>query len=141
MKHFKFVINGNQYEVNIKEFGNSIANLEVNGTPFKVEVEHQATMTKTPKISRPVTKAPVAPLPMSASSPGTVIQVQSPLPGTIIQVFVKEGETIEKGTKLLVMEAMKMENNIQAEIGGVVKSLKVAAGDNVLQGALLMEIG
>jgi glutaconyl-CoA/methylmalonyl-CoA decarboxylase subunit gamma len=138
MKQFKFVINGNQYEVEIKDYTNDIAELEVNGTPFRVEVEHKMTITKTPKISRPATKTPVAAAPAVAR--GGTTPVISPLPGTIMQVVVKPGDKVQKGDKLLIMEAMKMENNIQAERDGVVSSVKVAAGDNVLQGAVLLEI-
>ncbi|MFO7723450.1 MAG: biotin/lipoyl-containing protein [Bacteroidales bacterium] len=138
MKHYKFVINGNQYEVEIKDYSNDVAELEVNGTPFRVEVEHKMTLTKTPKISRPVTRTPVAAAPVSVS--GGVTPVISPLPGTIMQVIVKPGDKVQKGDKLLIMEAMKMENNIQADRDGTVSSVKVAAGDNVLQGAVLLEL-
>lgn len=137
MKQYKFVINGNQYVVEIKGFSNNLAELEVNGTPFKVEVEHQVTLTKTPRISRPVTKTAAA---ATAPVSGTATPVLSPLPGTILKINVKDGDAVQKGDKLFVMEAMKMENNIQAEKDGVVKSVRVAVGDNVLQGAVIMEI-
>jgi glutaconyl-CoA/methylmalonyl-CoA decarboxylase subunit gamma len=139
MKQFKFTINGNQYVVEIKDFSNNIADLEVNGTPFKVEVEHQATLSKTPKITRPAAK-PAVMAPVSPSSGGSVTPVISPLPGTILKITVKPGDQVEKGDKLFVMEAMKMENNIQAERDGKIKSVKVSVGDNVLQGAVIMEI-
>lgn len=139
MKQYKFVINGHQYEVEIKDFNNNIADLEVNGTPFKVEVENQATFTKTPKIARPQSKAPVAPSAPSVSA--ATSPVISPLPGTILQITVKVGDKVQKGDKLVIMEAMKMENNIQADRDGEIKSIKVAIGDNVLQGAVLVEIG
>lgn len=141
MKQYKFVINGNEYEVEIKSFNNGIASLEVNGTPFKVEVEHQSTVTKTPKMVRPAARvaapAPVAPVTMAGGAPVPVI---SPLPGTILQITVKPGDQVQKGDKLLIMEAMKMENNIQADRDGVIKTIKVAVGDNVLQGEVLLEM-
>ncbi|HRZ41209.1 MAG TPA: biotin/lipoyl-binding protein [Bacteroidales bacterium] len=137
MKQYKFIINGNQYVVEIKGFNNNLAELEVNGTPFKVEVEHQVTLTKTPKISRPTPKPAAAP---AAPVSGNATPVLSPLPGTILKINVKLGDAVQKGDKLFVMEAMKMENNIQAEKDGVVKSIRVAVGDNVLQGALIMEM-
>ncbi len=138
MKHYKFVINGNHYEVEIKDFANNTAELEVNGTPFKVSVEHQATLTKTPKITRPAVKvaAPAAAPPAT----GDIYPVLSPLPGTILQIVVKQGDKVQKGDKLLVMEAMKMENNIQTDRDGTVRSIKVSVGDNVLQGAVLLDI-
>lgn len=144
MKQFKFTINGNQYEVEVKDFSNNVAELEVNGTPYQVEVEHQATVTKTPKIKRPTPKVaappPAGETSASPSGGGNVSPVVSPLPGTVLSVLVKPGDQVVKGDKLLVMEAMKMENNIQADRAGEVKSVKVSAGDNVLQGAVLMEI-
>jgi len=141
MKQYKFVINGLQYEVEIKEYSENVAELEVNGTPFKVEVTHQTSATKTPKIKRPVVKT--APSPSEMVSPaggGAVTPVTSPLPGTILQIVVKPGDSVKRGDKLLVMEAMKMENNIQSERDGVVRSVKVSVGDNVLQGAVLLEM-
>ncbi len=142
MKQYKFVINGLQYEVDIKEYADSVAELEVNGTPFRVEVTHQPATTKTPRAKRPAMKSQAA-AQQPAAAPaggGPVIQIASPLPGTVLQILVKVGDTVKKGDKLLVMEAMKMENNIQAEGEGVVKSIKVTVGENVLQGAILLEI-
>ncbi len=142
MKQYKFVINGLEYAVEIKEYADNVADIEVNGTPFKVEVTHKDSATKTPKIKRPVVKA--APSSPEAAPPpaggGVAIPVTSPLPGTILQILVKPGDAVKRGDKLLLMEAMKMENNIQAEQDGVVKSIKVSAGDNVLQGAVLLEM-
>lgn len=139
MKHFKFVINGNQYEIEIRDFSNNVAELEVNGTPFRVQVEHQSAPTKTPKMTRPAPKA----APAAVKAPiagGPVTPVISPLPGTILQIAVKPGDSVQKGDKLFVMEAMKMENNIQAERDGFVKAVLVAVGDNVLQGDVIIEL-
>jgi glutaconyl-CoA/methylmalonyl-CoA decarboxylase subunit gamma len=147
MKQYKFSINGNHYEVDIRDFNNNIAELEVNGTHFRVEVEYQSTVSKTPKMTRPAGRpaAPAMPqTPVAASAAvagGPATPVISPLPGTILKISVKPGDQVQKGDKLFVMEAMKMENNIQADIDGTVRSIKVAVGDNVLQGAVIMEIG
>jgi biotin carboxyl carrier protein len=67
--------------------------------------------------------------------------VKAPLPGTILQVFVKEGDLVKSGDKLLIMEAMKMENNITADTEGKVTAVKVKQGDAVLEGDVLVEIG
>ncbi|MFA7201298.1 MAG: acetyl-CoA carboxylase biotin carboxyl carrier protein subunit, partial [Bacteroidales bacterium] len=61
-----------------------------------------------------------------------------PLPGVILEVTVKEGDTVKSGQKLVVLEAMKMENNIEADRDGVVTSIKVSKGDSVLEGAPLI---
>jgi biotin carboxyl carrier protein len=67
-------------------------------------------------------------------------QVKSPLPGTIIKIDISEGQEIKKGQNILVMEAMKMENNVLCEKDGTIKSIKVKIGDNVLQNDVLVEI-
>lgn len=138
MKKFEFTISGNKYEVEIKRFEDSIAKIEVNGTPYTVEVHKKSPTTKTPTLVRQ---------PMAKNGGGTIQKqdgsiyiVRSPLPGTIIQMLVKVGDKVERGQKVLTMEAMKMENNINTEKEGVIKSIKVAPGDNVLQSDILMEI-
>ena len=73
-------------------------------------------------------------------SSAAVSKIEAPLPGIILSVDVKEGDTVKAGDKLMVMEAMKMENAILAETNGVVKSIKVKIQDSVLQGDILAEI-
>jgi biotin carboxyl carrier protein len=93
--------------------------------------------TKTPKLvrSKPVQTKESKPKPAAGLS-----KVEAPLPGTMFKVNIKEGDTVKKGDTILVLEAMKMENNILAEINGVVKKLYVSEGDSVLQGDVLVEI-
>jgi Pyruvate carboxylase len=67
--------------------------------------------------------------------------VKSPLPGTIIEVFVRVGDTVKMGDKLLILEAMKMENKIEADKQGTIKDIKVRPGDTVMEGDILLEIG
>lgn len=146
MKKFKFTIQGNKYDVHILNVEDNIAEIEVNGAVYKVEVDKIITQSKTPKLVRSVavpstesgkseqrTSSPTGPK-------GTGF-VKSPLPGVILEVNVREGDTVKVGTKLLMLEAMKMENNINADKAGVVKSIKVKAGDSVLEGDVLIEIG
>ena len=71
---------------------------------------------------------------------GSLYVVKAPLPGIIMQVAVKEGDEVKRGTTLLIYEAMKMENKLVSEKDGIVKSLKVNAGDSILQGDVLLEI-
>lgn len=138
MKKFEFTISGNKYSVEIQRFEDDIVKMEVNGTPYKVEIHKKTSTTKTPTLVRK---------PLTGNGGGTIQKqdgsiylVRSPLPGTIIQVLVKEGDRVEKGHKVLTMEAMKMENNINTEKEGIIKSIKVAPGDNVLQSDVLIEI-
>ncbi|MDA3880661.1 MAG: biotin/lipoyl-binding protein [Prolixibacteraceae bacterium] len=140
MKKFKFTIKGNEYEVKIKDFEDKIAQIEVNGTEYNVEVHHEVKQVKTPRLVRkPVSSQPGEDK-IVKSSGGATIKVEAPLPGNIFKVLVKEGDNIKKGDNLLIMEAMKMENNILAEKDGVVSSIKVKEGDAVLQGDLLIEM-
>ncbi|HNW72710.1 MAG: biotin/lipoyl-binding protein [Bacteroidales bacterium] len=142
MKKFKFTINGNVYEVEIQGFEENIAKVEVNGTPYDVEIHRDLKMTKTPTLVRaeaPPPKGKETRIP-KVPSKTTNLAVKSPLPGTIISVLVKEGDKVSMGQKLLTMEAMKMENNVLAEKAGIVKSVLVKPGDTVLQNDILVEI-
>jgi len=137
MKKFKFTIRGNEYEVHINSFEDNVAEIDVNGTIYQVEMKEEVKTSKTPKLVRakPVQTEETKPKPVAGLS-----RVEAPLPGTIFKVIVKEGDTVKKGDTILILEAMKMENNILAEKDGLIKKLNVSEGDAVLQGDLLVEI-
>ncbi|MFA8436371.1 MAG: biotin/lipoyl-containing protein [Marinifilaceae bacterium] len=140
MKKFKFTIKGQQYEVEIKDFEGTTAKIDVNGTIYDVEVEAEMKKAKTPTLVRkPVVTKPGEGKIAKAGAGATV--VKAPLPGSIFKINVAVGDTINPGDTLLVMEAMKMENNVLAEKGGTVKAIKVSVGDSVLQDDVLVEIG
>ncbi len=146
MKEYKLKINGNDYAVSVTDVEETIAEVEVNGIPFKVEFEAPVKKTvSAPKISKPAAPAaPSRPAPtVAASAPASAggSSVTSPLPGVILEVAVKEGDSVKKGQKLIVLEAMKMENVIEANSDGKVTSIKVNKGDSVLEGATLVTIG
>lgn len=146
MRNFKFTIQGNKYDVNILNVEDNIAEVDVNGTVYKVEVDKKITSTKTPKLVRtvavPSTETTPSQLKTSApSAPKGTGFVKSPLPGVILDVYIKEGDQVKVGQKLILLEAMKMENNISADKEGIVKSVKVKKGDSVLEGDILVEIG
>jgi glutaconyl-CoA/methylmalonyl-CoA decarboxylase subunit gamma len=139
MKTYKFKINGNDYTVDIKSVEDNIAELEVNGTPFQVELSKEIKpVSKTPKLVRSAVSPKTEAKPITAKS--GLKKVEAPLPGSIFQIAVKEGDIVKKGDVILIMEAMKMENNILAEMDGTVKTVKVKVGDTVLQGETLAEI-
>lgn len=145
MKEFKFKINGNDYNVNITNIEGNIAELEVNGTPYKVEIDKELKQTKTPKLVRPaaVPSTDTHPSVAKTQSPGvaTTGSIKSPLPGVILDVHIKPGDFVKRGQKILVLEAMKMENNIDSDKEGRVVEVKVKKGDNVLEGDVLVIIG
>lgn len=143
MKEFNYSINGNKYKVEvIKEEGN-LVELEVNGTPYTIEVDKPAK-PKPVVASRPA-PAPVTPKGVPVVTPAKVTTggsvIKSPLPGVILEINVKVGDTVKSGTKLLVLEAMKMENTIASDNDGKVLEIKVNKGDSVLEGAELLIIG
>lgn len=145
MKEFKFKINGNDYNVNITNIEGNIAELEVNGTPYKVEIDKELKQTKTPKIVRHVSvpSTDTHPTVAKTQSPGvaTTGSIKSPLPGVILDVHIKVGDMVKRGQKILVLEAMKMENNIDSDKEGRVTEVKVNKGDSVLEGDVLVIIG
>lgn len=136
MKSFKYTINGNIYKVTINRIENTIAEVEVNGTPYKVEMnkpmkKQLVTIKRPAQVVAPITR------PVQTAAPG---EVRSPLPGTILEVNCKVGDQVKKGQKLVVLEAMKMENVINADRDGAIKDIKVKTGDVVLEGAELIII-
>ena len=114
MKEYKYKINGNTYKVTIGDIDENIAHVEVNGTPYKVEMEKAPKVVVKP-VTRPTTPAP-APTPVvKPAAPSTGKSgVKSPLPGVILDIKVNVGDTVKKGQTIIILEAMKMENNINA---------------------------
>lgn len=144
MKKFKFTIRGNKYDVELQSIEDNVAEIEVNGSLYQVEIDSEVKTPKTPKLVRPAVvpsgnadKAKTS-KPNAAKGAG---HINAPLPGTILSIHVKEGDNVNVGDKLLVMEAMKMENNINADKSGTITSLKVNVGDSVLEGDILIQIG
>ena len=137
MKKFKFKIRGTQYDVDIKDVNNNDVQIEVNGTPYHVTMEREIAAPKTPTIVRKRLPDEVKKKPSTGAS---LKKVLAPLPGNIFKLNVKEGDEVKKGDTLLIMEAMKMENNILSEQDGIIKNIKIKEGDAVLQNDILIEI-
>lgn len=144
MKTYKFKINGNEYNVAINSVEGKNASVTVNGTDYQVEFEEApaAAPVQAPAAA-PVQAAPSpAPAPATAPAPsGAGKAVTSPLPGVIIAVKVNVGDTVKAGQEVAVLEAMKMENSIEATHDGKVTAINVAKGDSVLEGAPIVTIG
>lgn len=151
MKEYNFKINGNDYNVAVKIQSDNEAEVLVNGASYTVEVV-DATVKKAVAV-----KPQVAAVPRFASRaafdgagfqtrPGSGRKcgrkpVKSRCPGVILDIRIKEGDTVSVGQTLMVLEAMKMENNIDSDRAGVVKSVKVNRGDSVLEGDVLITLG
>ncbi len=144
MKKFKFTIRGNKYDVELLNLEDNIAEIEVNGSKYEVEIEQELKTSKTPKLVRkpaiPSSETDRAKTSKPTESKGAG-HIKAPLPGTILEIKVKAGDVVKSGDTLLVMEAMKMENNITADKEGKVTAIKVNQGDAVMEGDVLVEIG
>jgi biotin carboxyl carrier protein len=152
MKQYKYKINGAQYDVTIDSISGNLAKVEVNGIPFEVEMQGSSLVEEdlptqtastaavaTAPAAAPVTE--VAPAPAAKGAAGAGTPVKAPLPGVVTKVLVSVGQAVKKGDNVLVLEAMKMENNITAECDGCVTGICVAAGDSVMEGTVLLTIG
>lgn len=139
MKEYKYTINGDKYEVAINEVADTTAKVTVNGTEYTVEWEKPEEKKPT-VVVKPVVKpaAPVAAAPAAAAAPVNGHPIKTPLPGVIIDVKVNVGDTVAKGQTVVLLEAMKMENNINSDRDGKVASISVAKGDTVADGAVLV---
>ena len=121
----------------------------MNGIPFEVELKQpikaapKVKKVEPAKVEAPKAAAPAAPVaaPAAAATPGAGAKVTAPLPGTITDVKVAVGQAVNAGDVVVVLEAMKMQNNIEAENSGTVTSVMVNKGDTVMEGTVLVTIG
>jgi len=139
MKNYKFKINENGYSVNIKSHEDNIINLEVNGTSYAVVMKQEIKKTKTPTLVRAASKRPAEPLKVNPKSSKT--KIVAPIPGIVMSIDVKIGDVIKVGDRMLVLEAMKMENNIVCEKAGTITAINISVGQQVLQDAVMIELG
>ena len=147
MNKYQYKVQGVDYDVEIVDVEGNIAKVSVNGIPFEVELKEPikaSTMQKHTVVKPAAPKALAAPsaaTPSPAAPAGSGTKVTAPLPGTITDVKVKVGDAVKNGDTVVVLEAMKMQNNIEAECNGTVTSVLVNNGDTVLEGAVLITIG
>ena len=144
MRKYKIKVNGTEYDVSINKVDGDFANLTVNEIEFDVEVEG-LTVNPTRISNKPVankesimqSSAPVVKRPVASS---TGYKMISPLPGVVIDMLVKEGDNVKKGQVIAILEAMKMENNIEIDRAGVIDKVGVQKGDSVLEGDMLITL-
>ena len=160
MKTYQYKVQGVDYEVEIVEVEGKIARVNVNGIPFEIEMQKPINAAKHPALAatKRTAAAATAPAPMApaaavqsvavqthptqpAAAAGAGTPVKAPLPGTINAINVKVGDTVAVGDVVIVLEAMKMQNNIEAESAGTVTSILVNPGDSVMEGAVMLTIG
>ncbi|PKP12556.1 MAG: acetyl-CoA carboxylase biotin carboxyl carrier protein subunit [Bacteroidetes bacterium HGW-Bacteroidetes-3] len=138
MKNFRFRIHENNYNVKIVSHEEDVIELEVNGTSYSVKMKDEIKKTKTPTLILSKSKRPSEPLKVNPSAGKT--KISAPIPGIILSIDVKIGDEIKVGDRLLVLEAMKMENNITSEKTGTVSAIHVKIGQQVLQSELMIEL-
>ncbi len=143
MKEYKLKINDNPYTVVIKDVTDDAVVAEVNGKQHLVHID---TITNLTTITEPpgstslsaAPPSPVAPTQTATAKPAASGSIITPIPGQIISVTVSLGEQVRVGQKLLVLEAMKLENSITATMDGTVSEILVTEGDVVNQGQPLI---
>ncbi len=136
MKDFKFKINGKDFTASVEEQGDNQVQVTVNGKAYNVEIDHETSAAPTIKTVVAAPAASAAPTAVSA----TQAKITAPLPGNITKILVSVGQSVKKGDVVMIMEAMKMENNIVAEADGKVKSIGAQLGQAVNQGDMLVEL-
>ena len=157
MGKYNFRINGHDYQVDVNSVEGGIADVTVNGTDYKVELADavpapaqqavrpapQTVSTGAPAVTPQATApAPQAAQTATASAPqGKGEVVTAPLPGVILDIKVKVGDAVNAGQTVAVLEAMKMENEIESTASGTVTAVNAGKGDSVLEGAAIITIG
>lgn len=146
MAKYQYTVEGTDYEVEILEVEDNIAKVTVNGAAFEVELKQALKPTSRPikqvtaPAPKPAATPAAAPAATPAAAPGAGAKIEAPLPGTITDIKVKVGDKVKAGDTILVLEAMKMQNNIEAENDGEITSVMVKIGDSVMEGSLLVTI-
>lgn len=148
MKQYRYTIDGADYDVTIDSINGSKAKVIVNGLAFDVEMQGTLSEDDLPDAPQATgaAAAPAAPAPAAApkaaaaAAPGKGTPVKAPLPGVVTGINVSAGQRVKKGDTVVVLEAMKMENNIAAECDGTVSAVCVAQGDSVMEGTVLITI-
>ena len=151
MRTYSYNVNGAQYDVTIESIQGQMAKVNVNGVAFDVEMlgapiaEGDLPAAAPAAAPAATTAAPAAAPATPAAAPakgaaGAGTPVKAPLPGVVTKVLVANGQSVKKGDTVVVLEAMKMENNITAECDGTVSGVCCAAGDSVMEGTTLVTI-
>lgn len=155
MGKYNFRINGHDYQVDVNSVEGGIADVTVNGTDYKVELADavpapaqqaarpapQATFTAAPAPQATAPAAQTAQTATASAPQGKGEVVTAPLPGVILDIKVKVGDVVKAGQTVAVLEAMKMENEIEATASGTVTAVNAGKGDSVLEGAAIITIG
>ena len=146
MKEYKYKINGNEYNVAVEELEGNKANVTVNGKSYEVELDKPTKPAVSKPVSRPAAAAAPAAAPTATPAPKAApaaggAGIKAPLPGVILDIKVKVGDAVAKGQTVAILEAMKMENNINADREGTVVSINVEKGQSIAEGTDIITLG
>jgi len=137
MKKFNITVNGKSYEVDVEEIGG-------NSAPAPIRRQESAPVIQAAPVQQAAPSPAPAAAPVSSPSVAPVTggeTINSPMPGTILDIKVNVGDPVSNGTVLVILEAMKMENEIMAPSAGKVLSINVTKGASVNSGDVLVVIG
>ena len=142
MQKLNFNINGKHYEAMVAEIEHNVAEVELNGKKYTVEVERSESVVAPVAAPKPVAAAAAAPAaaPAPKKAAAGANSVVAPLPGSVVSINVKAGDAVKAGQQLAIIEAMKMENEILAPADGTVKAVYVSAGQAVQQGDAILDL-
>ena len=140
MNEYKYTINGNKYEVVISDITDNIATLTVNGEQYTVEMEKQAEPEKPKPVVRKAADEAEEGGSAAASGSATGTAIKAPLPGVITEIPVEVGQEVQAGDTVIVLEAMKMANALQAEKSGKISAIVVKVGQSVMEDEALVFI-
>ena len=141
MKEYKYTINGTKYEVAIGDIVDNIAEVTVNGDTYKVEMEPEAEPEKKKVVVKPVQQQEAN---NDTAEPSANVNtndaVKAPLPGVVTEIKVAVGDDVKQGDTVVVLEAMKMANNLEANKSGKVAAVLVKVGASVMEDTPLVVI-
>ncbi len=141
MKTYKMKINGEKYDAQIKKYMSDLVIVEINGIDYEIELDREKPVKSGIVLSQKtqpalnVVKTPSKPV---AAAPGSVL---APIPGLVLRLLVKEGDNVNEGDPVLILEAMKMESEIASTATGIIKKISVKEGTSVQEGEILIEVG
>ena len=134
MRRFKFKVNGNEYNADIKAVQDSQLTIEINGVSYDVDIEKKEKKTPILSVSKVLSSS--IETNKKTSKPGDVKpnSIKAPIPGTVLKINYNVGDNVQLGDTVIILEAMKMQNELHATTSGKIDEIAVKVGDSVMEG-------